>query len=179
MEGTLASGLLYGGVLSYTGSSITASKGSGIIINYSASLTKEISPIISFVTWNEQSKNISSSISSSQATYVYIDSSGVLQTQDDTFFTPAQYQTTIPLGMFNHNNRNIITTIANDVYTAYANTIQAYNFIQAFGPLKISGLSLSGQSCTLRTDTTGSYYSSSIAINTGSCPVNRNKIFRF
>ena len=46
MEGQLQTGLLYGGVLTYSGSYIYVSSGSGIIVNYNASTGSEISPIL-------------------------------------------------------------------------------------------------------------------------------------
>lgn len=147
VEGKLNSGILYGGTLSYSGSTIYISAGTGIVIDQRASANSEISPITHFVTWN----NITAScqhITSSLATYVYIDTSGSLH-QQDTFFTVNQYRDAIPIGMFNHTNKTSITSVANNVVTAYDDVNQTTNFIQAFGPLKLGGLSITPLGTTL------------------------------
>ena len=150
MEGLLQTGLLYGGVLSYSGTTVYISSGSGIILNYNASTGSETSPIVKYVNWPNQSINLGSRVTSSQATYVLIDSYGVAQSQDDTFFTNDQYAQSIPLGMVNHTGRDVITSVANNTYTAYNTTNQTFDFIEAFGPLKVNGLTVTGQSGTLR-----------------------------
>jgi hypothetical protein len=150
VEGALQTGLLYGGALSYSSTTASISSGSGIIVNYNASTGSEISPIIQYVTWPSQSIKLGGRVTSSQATYIYIDSNGVAQSQDDTFFTNDQYAQSIPLGMVNHTGRDIITSVANNVYTAYNITNQAFDFIETFGPLKVTGLTVTGQTGTLR-----------------------------
>jgi hypothetical protein len=147
-EGKLNSGILWGGALSYSGSTIYITKGSGIIINHRASLTEEISPITHYVNWNDITASCQH-ITSSLATYVGVDMSGSLY-QQDNYFSVNQYKTTIPLGMFNHTNRTSITSTANDVVTAYDDVNQTVNFIQAFGPLKLEGLTLEAQTDNLQ-----------------------------
>ena len=71
IEGELQTGLLYGGVLSYSGSKVYISSGSGIIVNYNASTGSEINPQLNYVTWQSQSLELNSRISSSQSTYVH------------------------------------------------------------------------------------------------------------
>jgi len=150
IEGALSTGLLYGGTLSYDNNSqynIRVSSGSGLIIKPNATLHSEVNPQIKYVTWGNLSASIATG--SAQSTYAYIDEFGALQTQN-TFFTPEQYAANIPLGMFNHTGRNLITSVTGDVYTTYNTTNQAFDFIQAFGPLKISGLTVGGQAGSLR-----------------------------
>jgi len=146
-EGKLNSGILQGGALSYSGSNMYITKGTGIIINHRASATAEISPLTTYVTWNDITASCAH-LTSSLATYVYIDTSGSLH-QQDTFFTVEQYKTAIPIGMFNHTNKTSITSVANNVVTAYDDVNQTTNFIQAFGPLKLGGLSITPLGSTL------------------------------
>ena len=150
IEGALQTGLLYGGALSYSASVVSVSSGSGIIVNYNATTGSEISPIISYVNWVSQSVNLGGRVTSSQATYVYVDSTGTVQTQDDTFFTNSQYAQSIPLGMVNHTGRDVITSVANNTYTVYGTSNQAFDFIETFGPLKVNGLTVSGQAGSLK-----------------------------
>ena len=150
IEGQINTGLLYGGVLSYSGSTIYVSKGAGIVVSPNATTSSEAGPSLNYVTWNDYTSSIASRITSSQATYVYIGSDGSINLQDDTFFSVSQYASNIPIGMYNHTGRNSITSVANNVYTTYNTTNQSFDFIQAFGPLKIDGLTLTGQSGTLR-----------------------------
>lgn len=150
IEGSLQTGLLYGGVLT-TGSASTVniSSGSGIIVNYNASVATELNPQISYVRWNSQSIDLTAYTASYQASYIYIDANGIAQSQQDTYFTAEQFAASIPLGMANHTGRNRITSVANNVNTAYNTTNQAFDFIEAFGPLKMNGLTVSGQTNTL------------------------------
>jgi hypothetical protein len=147
-EGKLNSGILWGGALSYSGSQIYITKGSGIVVDQRASATSEISPITHYVNWNDITASCYH-MTSSLVTYVGIDISGSLY-QQDTFFTVNQYRQTIPIGMFNHTNRTSITSVANDVITAYDDVNQTANFIQAFGPIKLDGLAISPQTNSLR-----------------------------
>jgi len=140
LEGKLNSGILWGGDLSYNGSNIYVKRGSGIIVNHRASLTHEISPVTTYVLWNDITGSITD-IATTSATYVGITSSGSLYQQKE-FFTPNQYRNSIPLGLFNHTGKNVITSVANNVVTAYDDVNQTSNFIQAFGPLKLEGLSI-------------------------------------
>ena len=148
IEGKLNTGILWGGVLSYSGSNIYITKGSGIIVNHRASATQEISPITHYVNWNDITASCYH-LTSSLATYVGVDMSGSLY-QQDNYFSVNQYRETIPLGMFNHTNKSTITSLANDVITAYDDVNQTSNFIQAFGPLKLEGLTLQAQSGNLQ-----------------------------
>lgn len=145
-EGKLNSGILWGGALSYSGSTIYITPGSGIVIDQRASATSEISPITHYVNWNAITASCQN-LTSSLATYVGIDMSGSLY-QQNNYFSVNQYRETIPLGMFNHTNKSSITSYANDVLTAYDDVNQTANFIQAFGPLKLEGLSIIPQSGT-------------------------------
>jgi hypothetical protein len=146
-EGKLNSGILEGGALSYSGSTIYITAGTGIVVDQRASTTAEISPITHYVSWNDITASCLN-LTSSLATYVYIDVSGSLH-QQNSFFTVNQYRDAIPIGMFNHTNKTSITSVGNNVVTSYDDVNQTTNFIQAFGPLKLSGLSITPLGSTL------------------------------
>lgn len=148
IEGNLESGLLYGGVVTYSGSNVFVSPGSGIIAEHNATTGSEISPIINYVTWNAITQSISN-IATKQVTYLYIDQNGDLQ-QQSTRFTSQQYHDYIPLGAVGHFDYTQVSAFGGAVQTAYDQISQTSNFIDAFGPLKISGYGLTGQAGTLQ-----------------------------
>ena len=148
IEGQLASGLLYGGILSYGGGNLYVKSGSGLIFDANASTGSEPSPIITRVNWNDVTQSLTYLTTATQ-TYVYVDSSGNVQ-QQTTFFTPDQYVNSIPIGLIYHSNKTTATAVGYNVYTTYNTTNQALDFINAFGPLRENGLTVSGQSGTMR-----------------------------
>lgn len=147
-EGILETGLLYGGIVTYSGSNVFVSPGSGIIVNHNVTATSEVGPIVDYVTWGPITQSITN-ISSSQVTYIYIDENGALQ-QQSTRFTSQQFHDDIPLGAVAHFNYSSISAFGGAVQTAYNQTAQIVNFIDAFGPLKLSGYGLTGQPSSLR-----------------------------
>lgn len=151
IEGQLQTGLLYGGVLSSSGSTIYVSSGSGIIMSYNASTGSEVSPMAQYVTWGPITSSLTYLTSSSQ-TYVYIDSTGTLR-QQTSWFTPDQYTTAIPLGVFGHGDRTASRGTGGDVATVYGTANQSFDFIRAFGPLKIDGLTIAPISSSLSIST--------------------------
>lgn len=153
LESALNTGILYGGEMSYSGQTLYVKKGAGLIVEHNASLTQEVSPIIKYVRWNDITSSITN-ISSSQNTFVYIDASGSLN-QQLSFFTPSQYHDYIPLGRVSHYNFSSINNVINNLETTYDQNGQQSEFVRAFGPLKISGYTLSGQTGTLRINISG------------------------
>lgn len=148
VEGTLETGLLYGGVVTYSGSNVFVSPGSGIIAEHNATTGSEISPMIEYVTWNAITQSITN-ITTQQVTYLYIDQNGSLQ-QQSTRFTSQQYHDYIPLGAVGHFDYTQVSAFGGSVQTAYDQVSQIINFIDAFGPLKMSGYGLTGQPSSLR-----------------------------
>jgi hypothetical protein len=148
IEGTLETGLLYGGVVTYSGSNVFVSPGSGIIAEHNATTGSEISPMIEYVTWNAITQSITN-IATQQVTYLYIDQNGSLQ-QQSTRFTSQQYHDYIPLGAVGHFDYTQVSAFGGSVQTAYDQVSQIINFVDAFGPLKISGYGLTGQPSSLR-----------------------------
>lgn len=149
LEGMLTTGVLYGGVLSYSGSSFYLTSGSGVIVNHNAVTSSEINPIITYVNWNATTQSIANT--GSQNTYVYIDATGSLR-QQTSFFTSEQYHELIPIGRVSHYgpNSSTITGVGNNMVTSYDQSSQLGEFVRAFGPLKVSGLTITPQPGSLR-----------------------------
>jgi len=148
IEGMLNTGLLYGGVLSYSASSFLITPGSGIIVNHNAVTGSEISPVVDYVTWGPITQSVEN-IAAYQNTFVYIDSNGNAN-QQNVFFTPEQYQIYIPIGRISHYD-NVVTNGSNtNDQTVYDADGQQNIFVRAFGPLKLTGIATSGQTSTLR-----------------------------
>lgn len=143
MEGILETGLLYGGVVTYSGTNVFVSPGSGIIVDHAATTGSEISPIVQYVQWGAITQSIAN-IATQQVTYLYIDQNGALQ-QQSTRFTSQQYHEYIPLGAVGHFDYTQVSAFGGQVQTAYDQISQISNFIDAFGPLKVSGYGLTGQ----------------------------------
>jgi hypothetical protein len=143
-EGVLNTGILYGGVLTYSSSYFYVSSGSGIIVNHNAATGSEISPTITYVNWAASSHSISTP--SAQNTYVFIDANGVLQ-QQNSFFTPEQYHEALPIGRVSHYGAvgSTVTGVGNNMLTSYDVPQQLGEFARAFGPLKISGFTITPQ----------------------------------
>jgi hypothetical protein len=140
LEGGLSSGILYGGGISYSGSTIFVKKGSGIINNMNASTGSEINPIITYVNWNDYTASVQN-LTSSQNTYLYVDASGSIF-QQTSFFNQVQYEQAIPLGRVTHPNYVSITGVGSNVQTTYDSDTQQNDFIRAFGPIKVSGFAI-------------------------------------
>ena len=104
-------GLLYGGVLSYSASSFLITPGAGLIVNHNAVTGSEISPMMEYVTWGPITQSIEN-IATYQNTFVYIDSNGSAS-QQNVLFTPEQYQIYIPIGRVSHYN-NVVANNALD-----------------------------------------------------------------
>ena len=140
IEGGLSTGILYGGGISYSGSTIFVKPGSGIINNMNASTGSEINPILTYVKWNSYTASVQN-LTSSQNTYLYVDNAGTIH-QQTTFFDQTQYEQAIPLGRVTHPNFVSITGYGSNVQTTYDSDTQQNDFIRAFGPIKVSGFSI-------------------------------------
>jgi hypothetical protein len=104
--------------------------------------------MIEYVTWNAITQSITN-IATQQVTYLYIDNNGALQ-QQSTRFTSQQYHDYIPLGAVGHFDFTQVSAFGGGVQTAYDQISQISNFVDAFGPLKMSGYGLTGQAGSLR-----------------------------
>ena len=140
IEGGISTGLLYGGVVSYSGTTINVSKGSAIVNDLNASTGSEVAPIFTYVQWDNYSQP-ATYLTSSQHTFIYVDDSGIVH-QQPTYFTSTQYSHAVPLGRVTHANYTSITGAGSNVQTTYDSDQQQNSFIRAFGPIKINGLTL-------------------------------------
>jgi len=147
LEGGISTGLLYGGLVSGSGTTIYVSSGSGIVMTSNASYSEEISPQFTYITWPNYSAS-ATYLTSSQNTYLYVDVAGIVH-QQPNYFTETQYQESICLGRVTHANYTNITGIGSNIQTTYDSDAQQSEFIRAFGPLKINGLTVTGQTGTL------------------------------
>jgi hypothetical protein len=143
-EGVLNTGILYGGILTYSASNFYVSSGSGIIVNHNATTGSEISPTITYVNWAATTHSISNP--TAQNTYVFIDANGDLQ-QQNAFFTPEQYHEALPIGRISHYGAtgSLVTGVGNNMLTSYDLPQQLGEFTRAFGPLKMSGFTITPQ----------------------------------
>lgn len=139
LEGNLYTGLLHGGLISSASSTtFNISSGSGIVVNLNASLTTDPFPTIQFVTWGNLTNQSLTYRTSSIQTFVGIDSSGSI-IQQTTPWTNGQYNTSISLGTVLHQNQSTINGSITYPNVAYGYKQRTYDFIKAFGPLKLSG----------------------------------------
>ena len=147
IEGGISTGILYGGNISYSGSTIFVKPGSGIINNMNASTGSEINPIFTYVNWGPYTAS-AQYLTSSQNTYLYVDASGSIF-QQTSFFNQTQYEQALPLGRVTHPNYVSITGYGSNVQTTYDSDTQQNDFIRAFGPLKVSGFTITPQTSSL------------------------------
>lgn len=142
LEGNLYTGLLNGGLIT-TASSTTfnISSGSGIIVNLNASLNANPYPTIQYVNWGNLNNQTLTYLTSSIQTFVGIDSSGSI-IQQTTPWTDGQYNTSIQIGTVLHQNKSTINSRIAYPNVAYGYKQRTYDFIKAFGPLKLSGYTI-------------------------------------
>ena len=148
LEGGVSTGILEGGVISGSGTTIYVSPGTAIINTMNASTSSEINPIITYVRWNPYTASVTY-LTSSQNTYLFVDNTGAIF-QQTSFFDQTQYTQAIPLGRVTHANYTSITGVGSNVQTTYDNDSQQNDFIRAFGPIKVNGFTPTGQSGSLR-----------------------------
>lgn len=144
----LFSGLLYGGVVTYAGNTVYISSGSGIIVDYNANSVNEAVPTITYVTWPDTSF-VPTYLAVRQVTYISMDSSGAV-VQSYTPFTRDDYYERIVLGAVGHFDLTNVTAFQGAAQTLYGQPMQTNTFIDAFGPLKLSGYELTAQSSSFK-----------------------------
>ena len=147
----LQSGLLYGGLISVNAGNtgqVNISAGTGIIVSPGASLTAMPNPTISTVNWAGMTGVTLSGLTSSDETWLAIDSSGNL-VQTNVAFTDAQYFSQIPLGAALHLSRTYIQLVKVYPHVSYGQPEQFDPFIRAFGNLKLSGHEISANGANL------------------------------
>lgn len=137
----LQTGLLYGGLISVNAGNtaqVDITAGAAIIVSPGASLSAYPIPTVTPVTWTAKTGVTLSGLTSSDETWLAIDSSGSL-IQTNAAFTDAQYASQIPLGAALHLSRTYIQLIKTYPHVSYAQAEQFDPFIRAFGNLKLLG----------------------------------------
>jgi len=140
LESSLSTGLLHGGVLSTENGTTTFSitSGSGIIVNYNASTANEPYPTITTVDWPAYVSSSLPNITTTEITYIAIDSTGALFKQN-TAYTDGDFESKIVIGRVLHQNGSVTNGTITSPTVAYGQTGFRGDFIRAFGPLKLSG----------------------------------------
>jgi hypothetical protein len=140
LEGNLYTGLLHGGkITAVTGSTVfNVGSGSGIVVNLNASLTADPYPTIKYVNWDNKTNISVTNITSSIQTFVALSSEGEVIQQTNAF-SDGDYNTLITLGTVLHQNKETINANITYPNVAYGYKQRTFDFIKAFGPLKLSG----------------------------------------
>jgi hypothetical protein len=142
LEGNLYTGLLNGGLItSASSTTFNISSGSGIVVNLNASIGKNPYPTVTYVNWSNFTGQTLTYLTSSIQTFIGIDASGSI-IQQTTPWTDGQYNTSIQIGTVLHQNKSTINAQISYPNTAYGYKQRTYDFIKAFGPLKLSGFTL-------------------------------------
>ena len=147
LEGNLYTGLLHGGLITATTGSTTfnISSGSGIIVNLNASINDDPYPTIQYVNWGNFINQTITYRTSSIQTFLGIDSNGQI-IQQVIPWSDGQYNTSISLGTVLHQNQSTVNATITYPNVAYGYKQRTYDFIKAFGPLKLSGYALNTSS---------------------------------
>lgn len=141
LEYGVGSGLIYGGVVTFSGTDLYVSPGGGLVVNYNAETGSANAVSPTQVKWGPITSS-ATFLTSSQYSHLYIDENGDLQQQIEDF-TTQQYLEKIPLGTLGHLTNTYIDAFGEEKQTTYAGPAQANQFIRAFGPLKQQGYDLS------------------------------------
>jgi hypothetical protein len=141
LEGNMYSGLLHGGVITASGTTFNISEGSGIIVNLNASLIDDPYPTTTFIEWNTFTGQTLTNRTTHIQTYLAIDHTGQI-VQSTSSFVSTQYNTLITLGTVLHQNLSTVNGAISYPNVAYGYKQRTYDFLKAFGPLKLSGLNL-------------------------------------
>ena len=143
LEGNLYTGLLNGGNITATvgGTTFNVSAGSGIVVNLNASITDNPYPAVKYVNWESFTGQTLTYRTTDIQTFVGIDSNGQIVQQTGAF-NDGQYNNIITLGSVIHQNLSTVNASINYPNVAYGYKQRTYDFIKAFGPLKLSGLNI-------------------------------------
>ena len=156
LEGNLYTGLLHGGLIGSSSSTVyTISSGSGIVVSLNASINDDPYPTIKFITWGNLSASIAPLSASFDQTFVAINNSGTITTQGIPY-SDGQFDTLIPIGLVLHQNHSTINGVKTKPSLAYGWKQRSNVFVEAFGPLKLSGYALSVSSSSTGSLTVGS-----------------------
>jgi hypothetical protein len=142
LEGNLYTGLLHGGLISSASSTtFNISSGSGIVVDLGASLTDDPYPTIKYIEWPNLTNQTLTYRTTHIQTFVGIDDTGNIIQQTDPW-NNGQYNTSISIGTVLHQNKSTINGNITYPNVAYGYKQRTYDFIKAFGPLKLSGYTI-------------------------------------
>jgi hypothetical protein len=152
----LATGLLYGGIISINAGNsahfdITA--GRGQIHASGSTYTSGPFPTFQYVNWPGQTGVTLTYLATSDTTWIYVDSAGIIQ-QRPTYYTDEQLEETIIIGQLVHPSRTFINLARTNPNVAYATDKQYEQFIRSFGPIKVSGHTISPNGANLKLNRT-------------------------
>ena len=146
LEGNLYTGIFNGGLITTQSSTVyQVGSGSGVIVNLNASFNDNPYPIVQYINWNNLSASIAPLSASFDQSFVAINSSATINVQGNPYDN-GQYNTLIPIGIVLHQNNSTINGVQTFPSVAYGWKQRSFDFIKAFGPLKISGYTLSPSS---------------------------------
>jgi len=146
LEGNLYTGLLHGGIITTQSSTVyQISSGSGVIVTLNASLNDDPYPTVQYLSWPNLSASIAPLSASYDQSFVSINSL-VQITASGIPYNDGDYNTLIPIGIVLHQNRSTINGVQTFPSVGYGWKQRSYDFIKAFGPLKISNYNLSPSS---------------------------------
>jgi len=145
--GNLYTGLLNGGLITITTGStwFNLSSGSGIIVDLNASLNDNPYPTVTYVNWGNFVSQSLTYLTSSIQSYIGIDENGQI-TQQTTPYVNGEYNTKILIGTVLHQNQTTVNASITYPNVAYGYKQRTYDFIKAFGPLKLSGYTINPSS---------------------------------
>jgi hypothetical protein len=143
LEGNLYTGLLHGGRITATTGSTTfnVSSGSGIIVSLNASINDDPYPTIKYLNWDNINNISVTNITSSIQSFIGITSTGEVIQQTNAF-NDGDYNTFITLGTVLHQNKSTVNATITYPNVAYGYKQRTFDFIKAFGPLKLSGFAI-------------------------------------
>ena len=153
---SLATGLLHGGIITINAGNSAAfdiTSGSGQIHSSGSTYTADPQPTYQYVTWPAQTGITLQYLSSSDTTWIYIDSSGTVQ-QRSSYYTDNQLEENIIIGQLVHPSRTFINLARTNPNVAYATDKQYEQFIRIFGPVKGSGHTIQPNGANLKLNRT-------------------------
>ena len=143
LEGNLYTGIFNGGLITTQSATVyQVGSGSGVIVNLNASINDNPYPTVQYLNWNNLSASIAPLSASYDQSFVAIDSTTNITVQG-TPYQDGDFNTKMPIGVVVHQNHSTINAVQTFPGVAYGWKQRSYDFIRAFGPLKISGYTLS------------------------------------
>jgi hypothetical protein len=143
LEGNLYTGLLSGGLISATvsGTTFNISAGTGIVVTLNTGISKDFDTTIKYVKWNNITNIPLTYLTTHIQSFIAIDSNGNVVQSDAPYYN-GQYNSLITIGTVIHQNFTFVNSSITYPNTAYGYKQRTYDFIKAFGPLKLNGLNI-------------------------------------